>query len=473
MHPPKPNAAERLGTESVGKLLLQFSIPAITGMLAGALYNVIDRIFIGRAVGEIAMGGVGLVMPLMTIGMAWAMLFGMGTANMISMRLGQGKRGDAENALNHCFFLLIAAGLFLMVSGLLLLEPLLGLLGAQEGSEALAFAREYFRITLFGSVFGLLGFGLAHCTRAQGFPKITMACLLIGAILNIILSALFVLAFDWGVQGAAWATVVSQLVSAAWIFNFIRGKKPVVRLNLQAFAPSRAIVRQIMAFGSAQFLIQFAMSAVQFLFNQSMGWYGAVALGVPNGGDIALAGINIYFAMMMLIMMPVFGISQGAQPLIGFNYGAKNYRRVFSIYIRAIGVATGICFAGFIALQLFSVQIVLLFAPDASAELMYFTPRAMRTMSILLPSAGFYILSMIFFTVTGRPKLSIFMSMLRQCIILIPCMLIFGRLFGLWGVLAAVPVADAFALVLAWFLISKEMKKLRGHVPPETSGPAG
>lgn len=429
-------------------------------MLAGALYNVVDRIFVGHAVNEFALGGLALVMPLMTMGMAFAMLFGIGAANMISMRLGQGKRQDAENALNHCFLLLLAAGLVMMAFGLIFLEPILSLLGAQEGSLALGYARDYFRITLLGSVFFTVSFGLSHCTRAQGFPKITMATMLIGAILNIILDALFILVFQWGVKGAAWATVVSQFAAAVWIVNFLISKKPVIRLNIKSFNPSLAIVSQIMAFGSAQFLMQFVMSAVQLLYNKSMGWYGAAGLGVPYGGDIALSGINIYFSFLMLVMMPVFGINQGAQPILGFNYGAKKFRRVFSVYIKAITAATVICILGFAAIQLFSVPIVLLFAPEANPALMYFAPQAMRTMSLLLPLAGFYIVSANFFVVTGRPKISIFLSMLRQCIVLIPCILIFGRFFGLWGVIFAAPVADAFAVICTAVLIFFEIRKL-------------
>jgi len=456
----RSDAANKIGTEPVSKLLLKFSIPAITGMVVNALYNFVDRIFVGQVVNEIALAGLSLVLPLMTIGMAIAMLFGIGTANMISMRLGQGKRRDAENALDHCFFLLIGAGILMIVFGLIFLDPILSTMGAKEGSEAIGYAREYFRITLYGSVFFLVSFGLSHCTRAQGFPGVTMVSMILGAVLNIIFDAIFIVWFKWGVEGAAWATVVAQGCSTAYILRFILSKKAVVRLNFRFLKPKPAIVKQIMAFGSAQFLLQLLISIVQLFMNKSAGWYGAAALGVENGDAIALSGMSIVGAILMLILMPVFGINQGAQPILGYNYGAKFYRRVLRAYIGAISAATIICIVGFTVVQIFSVQLVRIFAPNGSDALMEFAPRAMRIMMLLIPLAGFQIVSTNFFVVTGRPKTSIFLSLLRQCIALIPCILIFGKFWGLWGVVAATPVADGFAFIITGLMILFELRKL-------------
>jgi putative MATE family efflux protein len=463
-NPTHTDAADRLGSEPVGRLLLRFSIPAITGMLVNALYNVVDRIFVGRGVNEMALGGLSLVLPLMTIFMAFAMLFGIGAANMISMRLGQGKRNEAENALNHCFWLLIGIGLVIMAAGLVFLEPILSLLGAQKGSVSLDYARNYFRIILLGAVFSQVGFGFSHCTRAQGFPTITMISMFIGAGMNIILDPIFIFCFHWGVEGAAWATIISQLAAAIWILSFSFSKKAVIRLRLKTFQPSLRIVGQIMAFGSAQFLLQFIMSGVQLLYNTSMGWYGAAALGVANGGDIALSGMNINGSINMLILMPVFGITQGAQPILGYNYGAKKFTRVFKAYKWAAIAATAICTIGFIIAELFPLPLVRLFAPDGSPALLRFAPWAMRVMLLLLPLNGFQIVSSNFFVVTGRPKTSIFLTMLRQFIILIPCMLIFGRIRGLWGVVAAAPVADGFSFLFTAVMIALELKKLRSQM---------
>jgi Na+-driven multidrug efflux pump len=325
----------------------------------------------------------------------------------------------------------------------------------------LGYARDYFRIILYGMVFFMVSFGLSHCTRAQGFPNVTMIGMILGAVLNTILDPIFIFVFHWGVKGAAWATIISQFVSAVYILSFITSKKAIVKLRPGSFKPQGAIVLQIMAFGSAQFLLQFVMSAVQLLINTSVGWYGADALGVANGGDIALSGMNINGSILMLILMPVFGINQGAQPILGFNYGARQFKRVLRAYLGAVGAATLVCIFGFAVAQIFTVQLVRLFAPDGSPALMHFAPRAMRIMMLLLPLAGFQIVSTNLFVVTGRPKISIFLSMLRQCIALIPCILIFGKIWGLWGVVAATPVADAFSFLLTGALIFFELKKLR------------
>jgi putative MATE family efflux protein len=458
---PKIDAADRLGVEPVGRLLLRFSIPAITGMLVSALYNVVDRIFVGRGVGEAALAGISLVMPLASTTFAFAMLFGLGSANIISMRLGQGRRLEAENILSHCFFLLLATGIAMTALGLFFSDPLLALVGARAGSLSHGYAREYFRITLYGSVFMMLGFGFSHCTRAQGFPVITMSAMLLSAGLNIILDAVFIFAFKWGVAGAAWATIISQFISCIWIFSFVVSKKAVIRLKLYAFKPSLKIVMGIAAFGSSPFIMQFVWSLVMFLYNISISWYGAASLGVADGSDIALSAFSMINAISMLIHMPMFGINQGAQPILGYNYGAKKFARVLNTYSRAIIAATFICLGGFIAVQMFPHFLVRLFVPNGSAALYTFTPQALRIVFITLPFAGFQFVSANMFTVTGRPKIAIFLNLLKQCLILTPCILIFGRLWGVTGIVMAAPVSDGFAVLFTTAMVLRELKKLK------------
>ncbi|MDR0909647.1 MAG: polysaccharide biosynthesis C-terminal domain-containing protein, partial [Spirochaetaceae bacterium] len=226
----KNYAADRLGIEPVGRLLLKFSLPAITGMIVQALYNMVDRVWVGRGVGETALAGLSLVMPLMTITFAFAMLFGVGSANLISIRLGQGRKDDAQNALDHCFWLLFLSATILMTVQLSFLKPLLSILGAQEGSGALVYAEKYYQIILYGTIFNQIGFGFSHCTRAQGFPTITMIGMFIGAGLNMVLDPIFIMALGLGVQGAAWATIISQLASMIWLLSFSMSKKAVIRL---------------------------------------------------------------------------------------------------------------------------------------------------------------------------------------------------------------------------------------------------
>jgi len=458
------DAADRLGTEPVGRLLLRFSLPAITGMVVNALYNVVDRIFVGRGISEAALGGLSLVMPLMTIAMAFAMLFGIGSANMISMRLGQSRRQEAENTLNHSLVLLFGMGIVMNVLGLLFIDEILSLMGAQEGSESLIYARRYFQKILFGSVFMLVGFGLSHCTRAQGFPMITMIAMLLGAVLNIILDPLIIFVLRWDVEGVAWGTVFCQFISCMWILSFCLSKKAVIRLKPASFKPSLKIIYEIMGFGSPQFLMHVVMSAVGILINNSLGWYGTDALKVSNGGDVALSGMNIINSIAMMILMPVFGINQGVQPILGYNYGAKKFDRVQKAYLLAVFSATCVCVVGFIAAQGFPVQILRLFVPEGSEAIYSFTPWAMRVVMLILPLNGFQIVSANMFTVTGRPKLSILLNMLRQCIVLIPCLIIFGRIWGLWGVVAAVPVSDGLAFLFTGTFILFELRKLRKFI---------
>jgi putative MATE family efflux protein len=438
-------------------------------MLLNALYNVVDRVFVGRGVHEIALGGISLVMPLMTLSMAFAMLFGVGAANMISVRMGQGRRGEAENALNHCFFLLAAVGIVTAVLELAMLDPLLAMLGAEEGSAAIGYARRYYRIILYGQMFFQLGFGLSHCSRAQGFPVMSLLSMVFGAGLNTALDPLFIFVFGWGVEGAALATIVSQFCSALWITGFSFSRKALIRIRLKTFRPSLAICKTIAAFGSAAALLQFAMSGVQLLINTSMGWYGGASLGIANGGDVALSAMTIVNSFIMLILMPVFGINQGAQPVLGFNYGAKKFDRVRKAYLLAITAATCVCTAGFIGAQFFPARITGLFVPEGSPVLTRLTAFALRTALLVLPLTGFQIVSSNMFAVTGRPKISILLSMLRQIILLAPCVFIFGKLWGLYGVIAAMPVADGISVSVTAVMIFFELKRLREKSVPEAA----
>jgi putative MATE family efflux protein len=455
------DAASRLGTERIGKLLLRFSIPAVVGMVVNALYNIVDRIFVGRGVNEIALGGLSLVMPLMTISMAFSMLFGVGAANMISMRLGQNRKEEAENALNHCFWANLVIGIVVTALQFIFLDAQLSILGAQEGSEALVYAKNYFWIILLGQPFMMIGFSFSHCVRAQGFPAISMISMFIGAGINFILDPLFIFTFGWGVEGAAWATIIAQVVQMIWMLFFSYSKKAVIKLRLRSFKLSLNIIGQMAVFGSAQFILQFIMSGVQVISNTVISSAGVTALGAANGGDVALAALNIQGSFVMMILMPIFGINQGAQPILGFNYGANKFDRVLKSFWAAVVAASIVSVLGFIMTQTLSAQLVRLFAPDGSPALMDLATMAMRITTLLMPLVGFQIVATNFFVVTGRPKMSIVLSLLRQCIVLIPCLIIFSRIWGLQGAIAAMPVADGVAILLTAVMIFFEMKKLR------------
>jgi putative MATE family efflux protein len=458
------DAASRLGVEGIGKLLLRFSIPAIVGMVVNAIYNVVDRLFVGRGVDGIALGGLSLVMPLMTISMAISMLFGAGAANMISIRLGQSRREEAENALNHCFWTNIVIGVATTALQLIFLDPLLSIMGAQEGSQALVYAKNYYRIILIGQTFLMVAFSFSQCTRAQGFPTISMISTFIGAGINFILDPLFIIAFQWGVEGAAWATIIAQFIQMLWMLSINFSKRAVIRLNFKTFKPSLNILGQMAVFGSSQFLLQFIMSGVMLINNSVISSAGARTLEAPNGGDIALSAMSMQGAFVMMVFMTIFGINQGAQPILGFNYGARKFDRVLKTYLGAVTAASIWSTTGFIITQTLSRQLVRFFAPDGSDLLMQLASTAMRITTIMMPLVGFQIVSTNFFVVTGRPKTSIMLSLLRQCLVLIPCLLIFSRIWGLWGAFAAMPVADFVSILFTGIMIFFEMRKLRSAI---------
>jgi putative MATE family efflux protein len=337
-------------------------------------------------------------------------------------------------------------------------------MGAQEGSQSLDYASRYLKIILYGAVFMQVGFGLSHCTRAQGFPTITMIGMLLGAVMNTILDPIFIFVFHWGVEGAAWATIISPFCSCLWILSFSLGKKAVIHLRPRALKFSFKIVYGIMSFGSAQFLMQIIASVVFVIFNNILSRTGPAALGVANGGDIALSGYNIVNSIGMLIMMPVFGINQGNQPILGYNYGAKKFDRVLKAYTRAVVVATCVCITGFIVVQSFPVFLIKLFVPDGSGSLLFFAPRAMRIALVTMPINGFQIISANMFVVTGRPKISALLNTLRQCVFLLPCAIIFSGVWGLWGFVAAAPVADTCSFIITGTFILFEVKKLRSLI---------
>jgi Na+-driven multidrug efflux pump len=350
-----------------------------------------------------------------------------------------------------------------MVLQLVFLDQLMGILGAQPGSQSLVYAKRYYRIICYGNIFAMVGFGFSHCTRAQGFPNMMMVGMLIGAVMNMTLDPLFILPrfCGWGVEGAAWATIISQFCSCVFLLCFSCNKRAVVRLHPSHFHPSGKILYAILGFGASPCILQLVVSVVQFIVNYSFSLYGARDLGVNNGGDIALSGMNIIGGVTQVFMMPLFGLNQGGQPIMGFNYGAKKYDRVLKAYYRLVLIATCITTAAWLVLQLFPHAIVSIFAPNGSPELFRFTDFAMHVQNLLLLVVGFQIISTNLFVVTGRPKISIFLSMIRQVIVLIPCLLIFGRIWGIWGLLAAQPVSDFCAFVVTGAMILVEIKKLK------------
>ncbi len=409
-----------LGQESVGKLLLKFSIPAIIGMIVNALYNVVDRIFIGQIpeIGGLALSGVTVTFPISTV----IMLIGIGSAATISIRLGQQKKDEAEKILGNAFVLVVIILVALALITFPFLDKLLRIFGASD--KILPYARDYVRIIIAGGVFQNVGFALNAAIRSEGNPKISMFTMLLGAITNIILDPIFIFVFDMGVAGAAIATVIAQIVSMIWVlYHFTKGSG-ILKLRRKNFNLDGKIIKDILAIGMSPFSMQLAASLVSVISNKAL---------LTNGGDLAIGAMGVISSVAMMCLMPVFGINQGSQPVIGFNYGAKNYDRVKKAWKLAVLGATIVTTLGFIAVEFFAPQVIKIFNSDPE-----------------LVNIGTY----------GKAKISMFLSLCRQVIVLIPMLLVLPPIWGLTGVWVCGPTSDAIASVITAFFVIKELKLL-------------
>ena len=442
----------RMGEERISRLLIRFSIPAIMGMTVNAIYNVVDRIFIGQGVGPLALSGLTIGFPIMLVIMAFSMLIGLGATALISIRLGEGRKGTAELILGNAVTLFIFFALIITILGSIFLEPLLTFFGAS--SDVLPYSKAYMRIILFGTLFMNIGFGMNNFIRAEGNPNIAMITMLGGAIINIILDPILIFGFNMGVQGAALATIIAQFGAAIWVFSYFFSKRSTLDIKLKNLFPSWLIVRGIIALGSSFFMMQMASSVIWLFFNRTLS---------HHGGDLAIAAMGIIHSLTMFILMPCFGINQGVQPIIGFNYGARKYKRVKRALQRGILFASGVCITGYIVIMLFPTQLVSIFSGD-NQELIEIAATGLRTFLLLLPIIGFQIVSTSYFQATGKPAMAMFLSLSRQVILLLPLLLILPHYLGVRGVWLSAPLADIGSVLLTAFFIFREIKKLNRKI---------
>lgn len=440
----------RLGEEKISKLLMEFSIPAIIGMVVNTLYNIVDRMYIGniKDIGGLALTGVGITMPIMTIIMAFGMLIGIGTSARISLKLGEHKREEAEKHLGNAFTLIIVASVLITIIGLVFMHKILGLFGSSADTEV--YAREYMQIIFFGTIFNMLSFGLNHSIRSDGSPKVAMLSMLIGAGTNIILDPIFIFVFGMGVRGAAIATVISQIVSAIWILYYFTKGKSNLKIKREYLSLDKAIVFSIFSIGVSPFSMQIAQSVVQVLANNALKTYG---------GDLAIGAMTIINSVAMIFMMPIFGLNQGSQPIIGYNYGAEKYKRVKQAVKSATIVATIIVSIGWIITQAAPHLLISIFNRDE--QLVGIASTGMRIFLFMLPVVGAQVISSNYFQSIGKAKISMFLSLLRQVILLIPCLIILPKIFGLTGVWLAGAVADGLSSLITLIIFSMSVRKLK------------
>ena len=443
------NSQKRLGEMKVGKLILEFSIPAIIGMLVNTLYNIIDRIFIGHieGIGSLAMAGVGVTMPLMFIILAFGMLIGIGTATRISIKLGQHDKEGAEKHLGNAVTLIIITSIFLTITGLLFANPLLKMFGASE--NIIGYGEQFIQVIFIGCIFNLISFSLNHSIRSDGSPKIAMASMLISAIINIILDPIFIFGLNLGVRGGALGTVVAQIVSSIWIIYYFTKGSSNLKIRKKNLKLDKNVVLSIFAIGISPFSMQLAQSAVQIACNNSLQTYG---------GDLAVSAMTIINSLAMVFLMPIFGLNQGLQPIIGYNFGAEKHDRVKQAVKYGIITATIIVTIGFIVIEGFSEKLVMIFNNDSS--LIEITSHGMRMFLIMLPFIGGQIIVTNYFQSIGRVKISMFLSLLRQVIILIPCLLIIPMFMGLDGVWIAGATSDILSVIITFFVFLKTTKEL-------------
>lgn len=438
-----------LGEQKISSLLWQFSLPAVVGMVVSTLYNVIDSIFVGRGVGEIALTAVAIAFPIMIILMAVGMLVGIGAATLVSLSLGEKNKEQAEMVLGNALTMMII--FILVTTGLALwyLDPILvNWLGVTP--EVLPFARDFTAIILGGSMFMHIGFGLNNVIRAQGDPRTALATQLIAAVINIVLNYLLIFVFPLGIKGSAIATILAQASAAIWVVYYFMYGSRVLRFKKRCLALRMHIVKGIFKIGVAPFLMQLGASVVMVVLNLRI---------MEFGGIVAVASFGIINRVLMLIVMPVAGISQGVQPIIGYNYGAKQYQRVLTALNTAIAVAVCICLCGFLGVQLFAEQIVRLF--NDGPQLVEVGTKGMRIFLLMVPVIGFQIIVANYFQAIGKAYYSIIFNLLRQVIVLIPLVFIFSRYFGLLGIWAAGPISDIAAALLTGICLYGNVKQLK------------
>lgn len=440
--------SKQMGEEKIGKLLFKFSIPAMIGMLVNALYNIVDRIFVGNGVGSLALSGISISFPIPLVIMAFGMLIGLGATSLISIKLGEKKREEAERIVGNSFVLLLGIAMVIMLLSYLFLDGLLVKFGASE--QVLPYARDYMKVLLLGTAFQNVGFGMNNFIRAEGNPKTAMQTMVLGAVLNTVLNPIFIFGFHLGIMGSALATVLSQAVVASWVLSYFLGSRAMLRLRIQHLKLDFPVVKGILSIGMSPFAMQLVASLITVMLNQSLGLYG---------GDLAIAAMGIINSIVMLIFMPVFGLNQGAQPIIGYNYGARQYDRVKTTLKLNVFWATVIMVAGFLLTQIFPVPLMALFS-KGDTELIGLGTEGLRLFLMMLPIIGFQVAAVNYFQATGQPRKSLFLSMSRQLIFLAPFILILPHFWGLAGVWLAGPASDLASSLLTAVWLVRDIRRL-------------
>lgn len=440
-----------LGEQPVNRLLSQFAIPSIISMLVGSLYNIVDQFFIGQRVGELGNAATNIAFPLSTSCLALALLIGIGGSSAFNLAMGSGDDKKAVHLLGNAVVLLAGSGLFLSIITFLFLKPLLLFFGSPKA--VLPFAIEYTKVTAFGFPFLLLGTGGGHLIRADGRPRMTMVCNLIGAVINTVLDALFVFGLNLGMTGAALATVIGQMVSGIMaIICLMHGK--TVSIHKEHLFVKWENVTRIASLGMAPCSNQVAMMVVQIIMNQSLKHYGSHSI---YGENIPIACAGIITKVNMIFMSFVIGLSQGLQPIASFNYGAGKKGRVKEAYIKAVSIGAVLAVIAFFMFQFFPRQIISIFG-DGSELYYQFAIRYFHVFLFFTFVNFMQPITSNFFTAIGKPKVGSFLALTRQILFLLPLILLFPLFLGIDGIMYAGPVADCLAAVVCFIMVYPGMR---------------
>lgn len=453
-----------LGVRPVKRLLFSFSIPAIISCLVNSVYNIVDQIFIGQGVGYLGNAATTIAFPLMTIIMAFATLIGSGGSAYAALRLGEGRKREALLTLNNLLVIAIGLGILLAATGLIFLKPILTLFGATE--TTMPYAIDYTSIVLMGVPFSVISIALSNMARTDGHPRMSMYGILIGAALNTVLDPIYIFVLDWGVKGAAIATITAQFVSTVVLCYYFL-KKGNMCFTRRYMKPVGRVWYKIFSLGISSGITSLVACIMQVVMNNSLVYYGNQT---EITGDVALSAMGIVMKIAMILASVCIGFGIGAQPILGFNLGAKKYTRVRHTYLLAVSIATGSILIGWAVCQLAPHLVLSLFGKENQT----FTDFAVRCLRIYLGGifcAGFQIVSTNYFQATGQPLKASLLSMLRQLILLIPLLLILPLFFGLNGLLYAGPCADIGSAVIVALFILPEMRKLNRRIA-ESQGPA-
>ncbi len=436
-----------LRTQPIGKLLIKYSIPAIIAMGVNAIYNIVDRMFIGKYVGEEALAGLTIAFPIMMIIFAVAALIGHGGASLISIKLGENDNIGANHVFTNVVVMAVVSGLFMIALGALNLHRLLSALGADQ--EVLIYAKDYMNIIFVGVIFQLLAFNLNNVVRAEGFPVLTMKSMVVSGVVNIILDYIFIGLMGIGVKGAALATIIGQMVGLLILLNHFRKGKSNLKINIKGLLPDKKVVGKILSVGSPTFITTVGTSASMMLLNSYLGKYG----GTP-----AITSMGAINSLYTLFIMPIMGIQGGMQPIIGYNYGAKEFLRVKEALLKAIGIGIAFSLMVFAILQLSPETFILMFL-DESSDTVGIAVTGLRIYIAILPILCINMFGAAYFQAIANSKKAIALGGLRQFIYLVPLLLILPNFFNLKGVWMSVPVADFMAVVTTLALLIPDIKK--------------